>query len=160
MDKIILPIIVFLFAACSMPDFMVQGQLDDFERAIESEDIEWIMDQHTDDIVRELPDGVKIVGKAEFRKYWEDFFEYTDNIDVETIDFVTSGLPPDKLALHWRFKADIVGQSKYFKYDAVGTTVQFEGMDMNYGSGFKTARNISFWNTLDILNQAGYKVTK
>ena len=35
MDKIILPIIVFLFAACSMPDFMVQGQLDDFERAIE-----------------------------------------------------------------------------------------------------------------------------
>ena len=78
--------------------------LDDFERAIESEDIEWIMDQHTDDIVRELPDGVKIVGKAEFRKYWEDFFEYTDNIDVETIDFVTSGLPPDKLALHWSSK--------------------------------------------------------
>ena len=57
-------------------------------------------------------------------------------------------------------KADVVAKSKYFKFDIVGTTVKFEGVDFNYGSGLKTARVITFWNTLDILQQAGYKVTK
>jgi hypothetical protein len=146
-----------------MPDFMVQGQLDDFEKAIESEDVDWIVDQHTDDIVRKMPDGVTVVGKVEFRDYWEDFFKSVDNIDVESIDFVTSGFPPDKLALHWRFKATIVAPSKYFKWNnesTIGSTVEFEGMDFNHGSGLKTAKNIAFWNSLEILNQTGYKVTR
>jgi len=160
MKKFKLLIIVFLFSACSMPDFMIRGQLDDFERAFEQEDVDWIMDQFTDDVVRELPDGVKLKGKNELRMYFEDLFQSLDNIDVEPIDFVTSGFPPDKLALHWRMKADVVAISKYFKYDTVGTTVKFEGMDFNYNSGFKTTRAIAFWNTLDILQQAGYKVTK
>ena len=60
MSKIKLFLIVFLFAGCSVPDFMIQGQLDDFERALEEEDVNWIMDQFTDDVVRELPDGVKL----------------------------------------------------------------------------------------------------
>ena len=92
--------------------------------------------------------------------YWEDLFQSVDNIDVEAIDFVTSGFPPAKLALHWRWKADVVAKAKYFKFDTVGTTIKIEGMDLIYGSGFKTARVISFWNTLDMLQQAGYKVTK
>ena len=160
MSKIKLLMIVFLFAGCSVPDFMVQGQLDDFERALEAEDVNWIMDQYTDDVVRELPDGFKFKGKDEVRMYWEDLFQSVDNIDVEAIDFVTSGFPPAKLALHWRWKADVVAKSKYFKFDTVGTTIKIEGMDLIYGSGFKTARVISFWNTLDMLQQAGYKVTK
>ena len=49
-----------------MPDFMVQGQLDDFEKAIESGDVDWIVEQHTDDVVREMPEGapggVTVVG--------------------------------------------------------------------------------------------------
>ena len=57
MSKIKLLMIVFLFAGCSVPDFMIQGQLDDFERALEAEDVNWIMDQYTDDVVRELPDA-------------------------------------------------------------------------------------------------------
>ena len=104
--------IVFLFAGCSMPNFMIQYQLDDFERALEEEDVNWIMDQFTDDVVRELPDGFKFKGKDELRMYWEDLFQSVDNIDVESIDFVTSGFPPDKLALHWRWKADVVAKSK------------------------------------------------
>ena len=160
MSKIKLFLIVFLFAGCSVPDFIIQGQLDDFEKALEEEDVNWIMDQFTDDVVRELPDGVKLKGKDELRMYWEDLFQSLDNIDVEPIDFVTSGFPPDKLALHWRMTADVVAKSKYFKFDLVGTTVKFEGVDFNYGSGLKTARVITFWNTLDIIQQAGYKVTK
>ena len=39
MSKIKLFLIVFLFAGCSVPDFMVQGQLDDFKRALEEEDV-------------------------------------------------------------------------------------------------------------------------
>ncbi|GIR31782.1 MAG: hypothetical protein CM15mP45_10780 [Deltaproteobacteria bacterium] len=39
-----------------MPDFMVQGQLDDFEKAIESGDVDWIVEKHTDDIVRKMPE--------------------------------------------------------------------------------------------------------
>ena len=163
MYKILLPIIAIFLSSCSMPDFMVQGQLDDFEKAIESEDVDWIVDQHTDDIVRKMPDGVTVVGKVEFRDYWEDFFKSVDNIDVESIDFVTSGFPPDKLALHWRFKCTIVAPSKYFKWNnesTIGSTVEFEGMDFNHGSGFKTAKNIAFWNSLEILNQTGYMVTR
>ena len=160
MSKIKLFLIVFLFAGCSVPNFMIQYQLDDFERALEEEDVNWIMDQFTDDVVRELPDGFKFKGKDEVRMYWEDLFQSVDNIDVEAIDFVTSGFPPAKLALHWRMKADVVAKSKYFKFDTVGTTIKIEGMDLTYGSGFKTARVITFWNTLDMLQQAGYKVTK
>ena len=52
MHKLMLPIIVIFLSSCSMPDFMVQGQLDDFEKAIESGDVDWIVEQHTDDIVR------------------------------------------------------------------------------------------------------------
>ena len=146
-----------------MPDFMVQGQLDDFEKAIESEDVDWIVAQHTDDIVRKMPDGVKVVGKVEFRDYWEDFFQSVNNIDVETIDFVTSGFSPDKLALHWRLKGTIVAPSKYFKLNnesTIGSTIEFEGMDFNHGRGFKTAKNIAFWNSIEILNQTGYKVVR
>ena len=160
MSKIKLLMIVFLFAGCSFPDFMIQSQLNDFERALEEENVNWIMDQYTDDVVRELPDGFKFKGKDELRMYWEDLFQSVDNIDVEVIDFVTSGIPVDKLALRWRWKADVVAKSKYLKFDVVGTTVKFEGMDFNYGSGFKTARIITFWNTLDMLQQAGYKVSK
>ena len=65
MSKIKLFLIVFLFAGCSVPDFMIQGQLNDFERALEEEDVNWIMDQFTDDVVRELPDGFKFKGKDE-----------------------------------------------------------------------------------------------
>ena len=120
----------------------------------------WILDQFSDDVVRELPEGIRIKGKDELRSYWEDLFQSFENIDVEPIDFVTSGFPPSKLALHWRMKADVVATSDYFKFDLVGTTVEFEGMDFNYGSGFVTAKSITFWNTLSILQQAGYKVTK
>ena len=58
--------------------------------------------------------------------YWEDLFQSVDNIDVEAIDFVTSGFPPAKLALHWRWKADVVAKSKYFKFDTVGTTIKLK----------------------------------
>ena len=167
MYKLMLPIIVIFLSSCSMPDFMVQGQLDDFEKAIESGDVDWIVEQHTDDIVREMPEGapggVTVVGKDQFRDYWEDFFKSMDNIDIETIDFVTSGFPPDKLALHWRFKGTIVAPSKYFKWNnesTIGSTIEFEGMDFNHGSGFKTAKNIAFWNSIEILNQTGYRVVR
>ena len=99
MSKIKLLMIVFLFAGCSVPNFMIQGQLNDIEKALEEEDVNWIMDQFTDDVVRELPDGVKLKGKDESRLYWEDLFQSLDNIDVEPIDFVTSGFPPD----NWLF---------------------------------------------------------
>ena len=61
-----------------MPDFMVQGQLDDFEKAIESGDVDWIVEQHTDDIVRKMPEGapggVTVVGKRSVQRLLGRFF--------------------------------------------------------------------------------------
>ena len=65
------------------------GQLDDFEKAMERKDVNWILDQFSDDIVRKLSDGIKIKGKMSCAAMGEDFFQALENIDVEPIDFVT-----------------------------------------------------------------------
>ena len=87
----------------------------------------------------------------------------TDVMNLTTEVMRTSGFPPDKLALHWRFKGTIVAPSKYFKWNnesTIGSTIEFEGMDFNHGSGFKTAKNIAFWNSIEIVNQTGYKAVR
>ena len=53
----------------------------------------WIMDQYTDYVIRELSVSFKFKGKDELRLHWEYLFESVDNINVETIDFVTSDFP-------------------------------------------------------------------
>jgi len=155
--KKIIPMLLVMLGCDSAVDSMIQSRLQSIADAYVNEDVEYLVNNVTDNFVRHIPNNININGKKEYKDYLIDFFETNDNIKIEMLDYVSSG---NKAAVRWKYTADAVQKSKYSTIDLTGNKVELHGMDMFYLSGTKTAEDFASWDNLKMAQGAGYKILK
>lgn len=158
MGKLFLFIYLFLLFGCeSAIDTLVQSRLQAIADAYASEDVEYLVDNVSENFIRHIPNDIDITGKTEYEDYLNDFFQANDNIKIEMLDYVSSG---DKAAVRWKYTSDAVNKSKYSNIDLSGNKIELDGMDMFYLSGTKTAEDYASWDNLKMAQGAGYKLVE
>ena len=153
----LIPLILLLIGCSGAVDSMVQSRLQAISQAYVNEDVDFLVNNESENFVRHIPNNIKINWKSEYRDYLVDFFESNDNIKIDMLDYVTDG---NKAAVRWKYTSDAVKKSKYSDIDLSGTKIELYGMDMFYLSGTKTAEDFASWDNLKMARDAGYKVYK
>ncbi|MBH09497.1 MAG: hypothetical protein CMG74_03930 [Candidatus Marinimicrobia bacterium] len=157
MIKIIPILLAFIVGCGNVVDSVIQSRLQAIADAYVNEDVEYLVNNVTENFVRHIPNDIDINGKNEYREYLTDFFKSNDNIIIEMLDFVASG---DKAAVRWKYTSDAVAKSKYSDIDLSGSKIVLYGMDMFYLSGTKTEEDFASWDNLKMAQGAGYNLIK
>ena len=76
-----------------------------FNEAFNRHDVDAVMALSTEDVVLETtlprPDGRRLVGQAEVRRYWEEFFLGSPRAAFETEETLVAG---DRCVVRWRYR--------------------------------------------------------
>ena len=152
-----IPLLLLIFGCGSAVDSMVESRLQAIADAYANEDVEYLVNNVTENFVRHIPNDIDITGKEEYKEYLIDFFEANDNIIIEMLDYVASG---NKAAVRWKYTSDAVKQSEYSDIDLVGNKIELHGIDMFYLSGTKTAEDFASWDNTKMAQNAGYTLVK
>jgi len=155
--KKIIPLLLVMLGCSNVVDSVVESRLKAIADAYSNEDLEYLVNNVTENFVRHIPNDIMITGKDEYKDYLTDFFQANDNIKIEMLDYVSSG---NKASVRWKYRSDAVNKSKYSTIDLTGSEVELHGMDMFYLSGTKTAEDFASWDNLKMAQGAGHTLFK
>ena len=81
--KKIIPLLLVMLGCSNVVDSVVESRLKAIADAYSNEDIEYLVNNVTENFVRHIPNDIIITGKDEYKDYLTDFFQANDNIKID-----------------------------------------------------------------------------